>query len=228
MSPERTAELISRLHAAPLRGVLAVTGGGSGAISQLLGTPGASRTVLEAVVPYARPALDEWLGGSVDSACSERAARAMAVAAMQRACRLEGVEESDDLDRSADLFGLGCTASLASDRPKRGDHRLHVAVQTATATQCWSLKLEKGARSRAEEEAVAAELIVHALAHAAGLDDAAFEPADGDTLTVREKLAPPLWQAMLWGDGLTALIDPSQDRNDYTVKPRCERVLLPG
>ena len=50
--------LITRIHGSPTRLVLAVTGGGSGLISSLLSTPGASNTVLECIVPYAptRPA----------------------------------------------------------------------------------------------------------------------------------------------------------------------------
>ena len=42
--------------------VIAVTGGGSTAISTLLGVGGASRSVLAATVPYAEGALIEWLG----------------------------------------------------------------------------------------------------------------------------------------------------------------------
>ena len=61
--------------------VVAITGGGGRAITDLLTVPGASATVLEAVVPYSLPALEDWLGGKVDHACSERTARAMAMAA---------------------------------------------------------------------------------------------------------------------------------------------------
>ena len=45
-------DLIQQLHESPHQLVLAVTGGGSLAISGLLTRPGASATVLEAVVPY--------------------------------------------------------------------------------------------------------------------------------------------------------------------------------
>ena len=65
--------------------VIAVTGGGSGAISSLLEVPGASASVLEAIVPYAATALADWLGGTPDHYCSERTARAMAMAAFERA-----------------------------------------------------------------------------------------------------------------------------------------------
>ena len=65
--------------------VLAITGGGSGAIADLLEVPGGSRTVLEAVVPYSAAALVEFLRGKPEQFCSARTARAMAMAAFQRA-----------------------------------------------------------------------------------------------------------------------------------------------
>lgn len=228
MNPTRT-HLAERLHDSPLHGVLAVTGGGSAAISGLLTTPGASATVLEAVAPYARPALDQWLGGEIDSACSDATARAMAVAAMQRARRLAGVGEFDALgDAGRHLFGLGCTASLASNRPKRGPHRVHVAVQTVGATGCWSLVLDKGARTRLQEEALAADLVLHALAGAAGVGDAPFSVAPGDRLTACEQPAPPLWRETLWGDTPAARIDPSADRHAHAGRPDGDFALMPG
>ena len=74
--------------------MLAVTGGGSGAIAALLEVPGASRTVLEAIVPYSEGSLVRWLGGPPDQACSAPTARAMAMAAFCHArgyCPAAGV-----------------------------------------------------------------------------------------------------------------------------------------
>ena len=86
--PVSADELVKLIHDTPVRLVLAVTGGGSGAIGGLLGVPGASRTVLEAVVPYCAAAMVDWLGGRPDQFCAEPTARAMAMAAYRRACRL--------------------------------------------------------------------------------------------------------------------------------------------
>src|SRR5579884_1150599 len=114
--------LIEALHAGPYRYVLAVTGGGTGAVAALLSVPGGSRTVLEAVVPYHERALVEFLGRAPEQFCSADTARALAERACDRARWLAPGEA---------VAGAGCTASLATDRPKRGDHRLHVAVHTA-------------------------------------------------------------------------------------------------
>ncbi|MEM8865222.1 MAG: hypothetical protein AAGF31_06700 [Planctomycetota bacterium] len=219
---------IKQIHAAPSRGVLAVTGGGSGAISRLLQQPGASRTVLEAVVPYSWPALEEWLGGRVDSACSEPAARAMAMAAYTRARRLASAEQRAGAD-DAHLFGIGCTASLASDRPKRGDHRLHVALQTRDQSLVWSLTLAKGRRSRGEEETEAERLVLHAVAVAAGLAGVdGIAVGDGDSLAHRHKQAPRLWVDLLWRDRKTALVNPKASEESAVSASLENPVLFPG
>src|SRR4029077_5417996 len=67
------------------------------------------------------------------------------------------------------VIGVSCTASLASARPKKGDHRCHVATQSAGGTSAYSLVMQKGARDRVGEERLVGQLILHALARAAGL-----------------------------------------------------------
>ena len=66
--------------------------------------------------------------------------------------------------------GVACTASLASDRPKRGAHRVHLAYQTATTTASLSVELEKGRRSRAEEEDITAALLLNLIAAASAVE----------------------------------------------------------
>lgn len=143
--------------------MLAVTGGGATAIGELLNVPGGSQSVLECIVPYSAAALCEWIGGKPDQFCSEPTARAMAMAAFERARHLVSADGDADPHK---LVGVGCTASLASDRPKRGPHRVYVASQTANATAAYSLELTKGARTRQQEEEVCCVLILTALGEA--------------------------------------------------------------
>jgi nicotinamide mononucleotide (NMN) deamidase PncC len=185
-------QLVKQIHETATPMVIAVTGGGSGAIASLLQMPGASGTVLEAVVPYAPTALAEWLGGAPDHYCSERTARAMAMAAFQRARELADVDP-------VQLRGIGATASLASNRPKRGPHRIHVAWQSAGITNVVSCELQKGARTRAEEESFASALILNAIARACNLDKNLPEPSEGDTISHREQHAPHQWTELLLG-----------------------------
>ncbi|HEY2883231.1 MAG TPA: hypothetical protein VGJ15_12375, partial [Pirellulales bacterium] len=94
MPPISTAELVQQIHAAPCQLVLAVTGGGSGAISDLLTVPGGSRTVLEVIVPYSAAALVEFLHAEPEQFCSPPTARAMALAGFERGRRLIGLGDS--------------------------------------------------------------------------------------------------------------------------------------
>src|SRR5262245_4744028 len=114
---EGRQRLIDSIHAAPGLGVIAVTGGGATAAAELLAVPGASRTVLEVLVPYCQAALADFLGAAPEHACSTETGQALAARALARAEQLAPDEP---------VFGLGVTASLATDRPKRGDHRFHL------------------------------------------------------------------------------------------------------
>jgi len=191
MTTVAVEQLIPQIHAAGVRMVIAVTGGGSSAISDLLAVPGASRSVLAAVVPYASQALVEWLGGAPDEYCSTRTARAMAMAAYQKAVTY---------DPAARTCGLACTASLASDRPKRGAHRAHLAWQSASTTACLSLELAKDRRSRAGEEQLVSELLLNLIAEACGVDDRlAVELAEGEQPETSAVVAPMDQQDLLAG-----------------------------
>jgi nicotinic acid mononucleotide adenylyltransferase/nicotinamide mononucleotide (NMN) deamidase PncC len=196
MSEIAAVSLVAQIHAAPLRMVLAVTGGGSRAIADLLEVPGGSQTLLEAVVPYSAAALRDWLGAPPEHYCSAQTARAMAVAAFLRAKTLTAADQSAD----ADLAGIACTASLASDRPKRGPHRIHVAWQRISAIATHSIELVKGRRSRAAEEELAARLILDAVAEAAGIADRVpLGNSADEPLVVQRTEAPAAWQELLRG-----------------------------
>ena len=139
-----------------------VTGGGTQAIADLLAVPGASRTVLEAVVPYSETALTEFLGASPRQAVSVETAAALAQAAYKRAAVLHATE--------GPLVGVSCTATLATDRLKKGAHRAHIGLSTAAGTRVYSCTLTKGARDRQGEERVVSALLLTVLAQACGLD----------------------------------------------------------
>jgi nicotinamide mononucleotide (NMN) deamidase PncC len=200
-------DLIKRIHSSGRPVVIAVTGGGSGAIAGLLQVPGASAIVLEAIVPYAATALADWLGGAPDHYCSERTARAMAMAAFERARTLSDADPHT-------LLGIGATASLASTRPKRGPHRIHVAWQSATTTAVasWQFASES---TRAEEEALAAQLILEAIADACGVGQATESVSIVDCKR-REQHAPVEWTDLLLG------------RRQLVSKPEETPILFPG
>src|SRR3954452_1373644 len=163
MTPSDAAwrQLISTVQASGRKAALAITGGGSGAIGELLRIPGGSRLLIEAQVPYDEMALAVFLGFAPAQACSSDIAIAMARAARARAMRLAPA--------GSDLVGLGATAALVSDRPRRGEHRFHIAFANAAGIAHCTCVMAKGRRDRAAEEDLVSRAIVLWLARACGI-----------------------------------------------------------
>jgi nicotinic acid mononucleotide adenylyltransferase len=200
-------QLVDGLAERDVRLVVYATGGGSAAISYLVSTPGASSVVLDAAVPYSRPAIDDLLGGPQESYSSRRTARRLAMAAWQRACLLDEATGTERVTAARRAIGVAIAAGLATTRPKRGEHRAIVAVQTLEATRVVECVLDKGARSRGEEEEVAAGLVLAELADACGIRVIRDEPKrlPGDMLE-RDTYEPPdMWRKLFTGECRTAL-----------------------
>jgi nicotinic acid mononucleotide adenylyltransferase len=133
------------------------------------------------------------LGGRPDQFCSQRTARAMAMAAFRRALAYETT--------GAPVAGVSCTSSLVTDRPKSGPHRTHIGLQTQEQTAYWSLELNKGARNRAEEEALVDRLVLNALADASQLEDRLeLDLLPGEIVATDRASAPRPWQELLLGN----------------------------
>jgi hypothetical protein len=220
------AATIRCLATAGQQAVLVSTGGGAEAIAHLVSTPGASVVVREGLVPYAREAVDRLLGGPQETYCSSRAARRLAVMAWQRACDFGATPEQ--------AVGAAITASLKTTRPKRGEHRAIVAVQTLGATSVAQIVFEKEARSRAEEERLAASLLLGRLvAHATGRSDSpltGLRPGEAVDLDVTS--APPAWQDLFAGRSrglcIDTLVDAGEAAGSSTKEPREGRLIFPG
>jgi nicotinamide mononucleotide (NMN) deamidase PncC len=163
MSPSDAAwqQLISTLHASGRKAALAITGGGAGAVGELLRVPGGSRLLIEAQVPYDALALATFLGFAPAQACSADTAIAMAQSARARAAR--------PVPAGTDLVGLGATAALVSDRPRKGEHRFHIAFANATGIAHCTCVMAKGRRDRAAEEDLVSRAIVLWLARGCGI-----------------------------------------------------------
>ena len=189
MDPQRRA-LISALHSAGTRCVLAVTGGGAGAAAWLLSVPGASRSLLEVLVPYDERSLADFLGQPIAACCSPETARLMACRAHERARWLAPGQS---------IAGVACTASLRSDRPKRGEHRFHLALAKSHRTETYSLTLTKDAREREEEEVLLDLVFLNALAEFFDLPERVQVPLLSNEAIQRE--------THLSGDLLCALCD---------------------
>jgi nicotinic acid mononucleotide adenylyltransferase len=213
MSPSDAAsqQLISALHASGRKAALAITGGGSGAVGELLRVPGGSRLLIEAQVPYDALALAAFLGFAPAQACSADTAIAMAKSARARAARL--------VPAGTDLVGLGATAALVSDRPRRGEHRFHIAFVNAAGIAHCTCVMAKGRRDRAAEEDLVSHAIVLWLARACGIG----APSPQSLLDADEHCAETVVTAGAAVDGIDQLLAGELDR--VTVQPDGQMLL---
>ena len=219
---------IQQIHATPGLWVMAITGGGSAAISRLLAVPGASRTLVEAAVPYHNQALQAYLGYKPRQACSPTTARALAMAAFRRCQQLQAAEAPTppaptETVPASPVFGLGCSAALTTDRSRRGQDRCFVAVQSLAASWEFSLQLQALGRSRETQELLCSELVIAAISHAqAGpvlnlqnLTQALLSLATDDQLSARCEVAPQPWQALFEGLATSTWTGPEQPRGIF-------------
>lgn len=186
-APARTPpplDRVERLHATPHRTVFAFAGAGSRVLAWLHAVGGSSRTVLEAVDHYHPTSLREALGRDPDPAVSPEVAIDLARACHARALRLVASENPP-----GPVFGLGLTATIATDRVKRGDHRAEIAAADGLGVRRVGIGLAKGARDRAGEEEVVGRWLLQLAAEASGLQGWA-EPELGPTDELSEAFVP--------------------------------------
>jgi hypothetical protein len=223
MQPPNPADLIANLAAVEARAVIASAGGGSRGVSRLMSTPGASAVVLEALVPSARGAVDRLLGGPQESYCSPRAARRLAITAWQRCVGYGATPEQ--------AIGAAVVASLRTVAPKRGAHRIIVAIQTLAATTVVAIELEKNARSRDAEEDLAAALLLAQLAAKLGAEPAklmidGLRPAE--RIVVEQTAAQPEWQRLLASPSPAACLAAGTPSVSAAGVPAPGRLIFPG
>ena len=152
--PDDVRQQVEAVHASPCLLVYEFAGAGSLALFWLHAVGGSSRTVLEATDRYSPASLD--VGDA--PAVAQETAQVMARRARERA-RALGAD-----DRVA--MGVACTATIATDREKRGDHRAHIAVVSPGGARVSSLRLEKGRHDRLGEEEAVSRAVLGAIADA--------------------------------------------------------------
>jgi len=184
---------IEKIHGTPHKAVMAVSGAGTQAVAWLLGVAGASRTILEALVPYGRESMSSFLGFEPEQSASAQTAKNMAKAAYRRA--------KSQLEDDSPPVGLACAATIATDRPKRGDHRAYISAWDETGNTLYSLNLHKGLRDRAGEEELISSLMVHALMLLSGLEsDVELGLTSGDALEIERTEHPSPLAQLISGD----------------------------
>jgi hypothetical protein len=147
---------IEAIHAAPPMVVMEFAGAGVQALAWLHSVAGSSRTILEATDHYVAASLISCIGYQPEQFTSPEVARAMATKAYIRARELA--------EPGTPVAGIGSTATIATDRTKRGEHRCCVAVCDSHGVTSYALTLTKGLRNRHQEENLVSLLILRAIA----------------------------------------------------------------
>ena len=142
-----------------------------------------------ATTPHARHILDVGCGaGDVALLASQLVgesgtvvgidrSKAAILAARARAARL--------VPAGTELVGLGATAALVRDRPRKGEHRFHIAFANSARIEHCTGVMAKGRRDRAAEEDLVSRAIVLWLARACGI----VAPSPRSLLDADEHLA---------------------------------------
>uniref|UniRef100_A0A1J3EHH1 Cytidyltransferase-like domain-containing protein n=1 Tax=Noccaea caerulescens TaxID=107243 RepID=A0A1J3EHH1_NOCCA len=150
--------IVEAIHSSPTQAVVYLSGGASVALGWLMSVPGASNTLLEAVVPYSWISMVQLLGRVPSQYCNRAMANEMALLAYNRAVKLS--------KPGYPVIGVGFTGALATSPQKRGDHRFFLSMRASNRIWETSVTLTKNLRTREEEDKVASRVLIQAMAKA--------------------------------------------------------------
>ena len=182
-------ELIKKIHQSPFKVTIVSSGGGTEAISSLLQVPGASNTILESYIPYAKESMDAYLNKKPDHYCSMQTCLSMAANAY-KSC-----SDIASKTKSKYLIGISITASLATTYTKIGDHKFYIVLQTSSYTKSVACILDKNTRSRKEEEELIANYVMHLLGEACGIK--VNKPSHSEDVVINKTIAEKSWVKLL-------------------------------
>ena len=182
--PDAPRALVERLHATPHRLVYAFAGAGAKVLYWLHDVPGSSRTVLEAADRYHPSSLRDALDGAADGSASGGVAGALAAVSHRRAQQLTVGD-----DEATPTFGVGVAAALTTDRQRRGEDRAHIASRDVLGTSGLTLRFEKGAWSRHDQETLVSRWALTEMARTSGLMGP-FQPAPEAGVVVEPWFTP--------------------------------------
>jgi len=149
------SEIIQRINNNPNKVSIILAGAGTNLVNALLSEPGASRTILDLQIPYSESSMFRILGERPSKYVSLEVAKTLAKVAYSRSMFLRM--------NKGPVVGLACTASIATDRDKRGNHEFHVVAYSSDALISRSLVFHKGQRSRIEEDEIVSTIALQTL-----------------------------------------------------------------
>lgn len=163
------------------------TGAGAGLQKLLWEVPGSSAYLSGCSFPYAPEEQEELLGFMPEHFCSEEAAVDLASAAYMKAYKFGGPHP----------VGVGLTASVASEKEHRGDHRIFVCVMTDDKVKVFHHTFDKGigeAKRHADGESCDNMALTLLMETTEALDTAkVLNSSDGTELAMKRFMARPFF-----------------------------------
>ena len=168
---------ISRIHGSKTRLVMAISGVGSQSANWLLAVPGASKTLLEATIPYSNESLNHYIGEIPEQYVSESTALSMAKSAYFR-----GLKYHNDF---SEIVGISCTGAISTNRERRGENQAFIAMWSPTLKYVHHVLINKGVRTRREEEELISSFIIKSIEEKAlGASGLKLELTESESSTV--------------------------------------------
>lgn len=217
---------ITQLHDSPQMVYLACTGAGAGVTKLLWSVPGCSRTLIGSEFPYHPRAFAIFIGRTPEHYSSADAAIALATAGYLKAQRC--LVEQGKL--STPIIGLGLAAAVATDRVRRGEDKLFLAIRTLEELATVSVIFERGFFSRGDEGDLSDVLAINCLLWAAGIEQV---PVSGEhlrssELTAAGQLQPARVTVELDTSPLPLLFDEDGRSADLSLLSPARHILFPG
>jgi hypothetical protein len=179
----RVEQAIAALHNSPQMAYVVCSGAGAGVTELLWSVAGCSRTLIASEFPYDLRAFAALIGRVPEHYTSPDAAIALAVAGY-----LKGQRYLAEQGRMATpIIGLGLSAAVSTDRARRGQDRVFLAVRTSAGLATVGVAFERGALSRADEGALCDLLALDCLFWAAGLDQVPIAASGIDSPELDER-----------------------------------------
>lgn len=196
------------------------TGAGAGLQKRIWEIAGCSSFFVGSHFPYGPVKTCNTIGYEPSSFCSKETAIALAMASY--------MEAYDPFDGADDVVGIGLTASVASLKAHKGDHRVFVAAISNTKCIVYSMVIQKGDASyRAADGELADELGELALLKVLGLPTEPSEALSGNALQFSSEEIPNedlinliMKRPYIKADGTKSVFD----REDFP----CEPMFYPG
>ncbi len=184
--------LIKKIHSSPFQFSFVFTGGGSLALSHLISTPGASKTVVEAFIPYSEESIDDYLGKKQDGYCNKKVTIELAMKARGKMLSLKkNVSPSYQV-------GISLTASLSTLQEKKGDIRFHLVACGDSFTKMLTVVFEKEHSTRNSEEAFISVCVQFLLAKICGFEEK-IPSKNGVKIELEEIFAKEEWKLIVQG-----------------------------